>query len=489
MFPLPSQFAELAFPDISFGDKRLSDRFHNVLTAMIEHPQEALPDKFLRPNDYFAGLDFLNHPATSHQLFIETHQAALLQRLEDDGPSVVLFIHDSTDLDFSGQKTLEKDLGQIGNGGGRGWICHNSLAVDPDKHQIYGLANQILHVRPVVGKGEGVAAKRERADRESRLWLDAIDTIGPAPAKNRWIHVADRGADTFELLQALDDRGQRFVIRSSYNRALVIDKGNGQPPELIEQPGEASNHLGEPVPDPAALPHLLHDRMRMLPAQATWGVQVSAGAGRSSRLAVVQASYCQMVLKPPHVRKGNYRKEAVVVTVIRVWEENPPEGEKPLEWFLLTSELIADEKALVEAVRWYESRWVVEEFHKSQKTGVGIEKLQLQDAESVAAAVALLSVVALALVNLRVSARDEEQAHRPATDVVPALWVLVLSIWRYEKARPMTVREFTLALGRLGGHLNRKGDGLPGWITIWRGWERLHTMLLYETARAKCTEP
>lgn len=488
MFPLPSQFAELAFPDISFGDQRLSHRFQNVLAAMLEHPQEALPDKFLRPNDYFAGLDFLNHPATSHALFIETHQVALLQRLENDGPSVVLFIHDSTDLDFSGQKTLEKSLGQIGNGGGRGWICHNSLAVDPDRQQIFGLANQILHVRPVIAKAEGVAAKRERADRESRLWLDAIDTIGPAPARKRWIHVADRGADTFELLQALNDRGQRFVIRSSYNRALILDKGDGQPPQLIEQPEEASDHPGEPVAEPAVGPHLLHDRMRTLPALTTWGVQVSAGAGRSRRVAVVQASNCQMVLKAPHVRRGDYRKEGVVVSVIRVWEENAPEGEKPLEWFLLSSEPITDEKTLVEAVRWYESRWVVEEFHKGQKTGVGIEELQLQDAQSVAAAVALLSVVALALVNLRVSARDAEQAQRPAAEVVPPLWVLVLSIWRYGEGRPMSVREFTLALGRLGGHLNRKGDGLPGWITLWRGWERLHTMLLYETARAKCNE-
>jgi hypothetical protein len=33
-----------------------------------------------------------------------------------------------------------------------------------------------------------------------------------------------------------------------------------------------------------------------------------------------------------------------------------------------------------------------------------------------------------------------------------------------------SVREVALALGRLGGHLNRKSDGLPGWITLWRGY-------------------
>ena len=66
------------------------------------------------------------------------------------------------------------------------------------------------------------------------------------------------------------------------------------------------------------------------------------------------------------------------------------------------------------------------------------------------------------------------------------LWVEVLSVWRHKEARPMTVLQFTLALARLGGHLNRKCDGLPGWLTLWRGWERLRTMLDYELSRRTC---
>ena len=34
-----------------------------------------------------------------------------------------------------------------------------------------------------------------------------------------------------------------------------------------------------------------------------------------------------------------------------------------------------------------------------------------------------------------------------------------------------------MALARLGGHLNRKGDGPPGWLTLWRGWEALRLMI------------
>jgi hypothetical protein len=40
-----------------------------------------------------------------------------------------------------------------------------------------------------------------------------------------------------------------------------------------------------------------------------------------------------------------------------------------------------------------------------------------------------------------------------------------------------TVRDFFRGVAGLGGFLGRKGDGEPGWITIWRGWQVLHWML------------
>src|SRR5204862_7665382 len=119
---------------------------------------------------------------------------------------------------------------------------------------------------------------------------------------------------------------------------------------------------------------------------------------------------------------------------------------------------------------WYERRPVIEEYHKAQKAGVNIEGLQFQSQAGLEPVVALLSVVAVALVNLRGAARDGAAAGRPAAEVVEPLWVRVLSLWRYGEARALSVRAFTLALGRLGGHLNRKCDGLPGWQTLWKGW-------------------
>ena len=59
---------------------------------------------------------------------------------------------------------------------------------------------------------------------------------------------------------------------------------------------------------------------------------------------------------------------------------------------------------------------------------------------------------------------------------------LELEVLRKVNSRPVsTVQEVALAIGRLGGHLNRHQDGLPGWQTLWRGIKKL--TLLVEGVR------
>lgn len=43
--------------------------------------------------------------------------------------------------------------------------------------------------------------------------------------------------------------------------------------------------------------------------------------------------------------------------------------------------------------------------------------------------------------------------------------------------RLVTVEDVNLALGRLDGHLNRKNDGPPGMITLWRGYLELQALV------------
>ena len=92
--------------------------------------------------------------------------------------------------------------------------------------------------------------------------------------------------------------------------------------------------------------------------------------------------------------------------------------------------------------------------------------------------IALLSVVAAMLLDLRQQAREPQAEQVLARHCVPLLWVQVLSGWRYKQVREdLSLREFYMALGKLGGHLGRKCDGFPGWRKLWLGWSELQMMV------------
>src|SRR5262249_49246472 len=155
----------------------------------------------------------------------------------------------------------------------------------------------------------------------------------------------------------------------------------------------------------------------------------------------------------------------------RVWEPNPPKGVKAVEWFLLTNVAVGSATDAWERVDWYCMRWVIEEFHKGQKTGCSIEDPQFTTVEALQPMIAWLSVVAVSLLNLRDLSRDPKTQDLPATEVVSAEEVEVLSGHYRKRRQPLTVREFFLLLARLGGHQNRKKDHPPGWLVLWRGWQ------------------
>lgn len=111
------------------------------------------------------------------------------------------------------------------------------------------------------------------------------------------------------------------------------------------------------------------------------------------------------------------------------------------------------------------------------KTGCGIEDLQFTAVERLEPAIALLSALTLTLLNLRDVSRRPDAHTRRATTVFAREYVEMLSIWRYGKSRHLTIHAFCLALGRLGGHQNRKHDHAPGWLILWRGWTKLQLLV------------
>ncbi len=183
-----------------------------------------------------------------------------------------------------------------------------------------------------------------------------------------------------------------------------------------------------------------------------------------------------LALRAPQRPGGATGKgEPVPVGLVRVWEERGPAATVPgPEWLLLGDQPVTDFAQALFCARQYTSRWLIEDFHKALKTGLGAEKLQLQTAARLFAAVALLSVVALALVDLREKGRLEPDA--PAQSF--GLMDNELRVLRHQRRRPLTtVREVYLALAALGGHPGRKGDGPSGWQTLWLGRRSLRLLV------------
>src|SRR5947209_3926375 len=194
----------------SLGHQRRSARLADSARRISQHPGGSLPEKLADPAAYRATLALMNHPATTHAAVLQPHIQATRQRMAE-AAGTVLIVHDATELDYSGQTTLAS-MGPIGNGGGQGYECHNSLAVDAHSGDLLGLVCQQLHSRVRKPAAEGVRASRERASRESRLWIQAVQAIGPAPEGCHWVDVCDRGADTFEFLEYQCQHQRHFVI-------------------------------------------------------------------------------------------------------------------------------------------------------------------------------------------------------------------------------------------------------------------------------------
>lgn len=292
---------------------------------------------------------------------------------------------------------------------------------------------------------EEVCTERDLEGLPKELWL---------------IDVFDRGGDDFEFLDHLDAHGRRYVGRAKHNRIIRIGH---------EEDGKEGK---------------LKDHLRSLPKQGESREIVIRDHDRGpQRKAHVVVSWAAVTLPPPEQQCGYWRGVPLQVWAVRVWEPNPPQGVEAVEWFLLTNVAVEKAADAWERVDWYCCRWVVEEFHKAQKTGCNIEDPQFTTVAALEPTIALLSVVAMTLLNLRDMSRDKETQDWPATEVVSQEEMEVLCGHYHKKRRMLTVREYFVLLARLGGHQNRKKDHPPGWLVLWRGWQALQLMVAGARAR------
>ncbi len=438
----PKSWAEQTFGGVRLHDLRRTKRAVQAASKLAENPLGSLPAQMQTWKETKALYRRLPEPDVTCAALMQPH---LQQTREQANASpVVLLVQDTTDIDLSHRRKIS-GVGQIGNERGRGFFVQTVLAVRPQTREVLGCMAQEPFVRIPAPEGEQRSQRRKRQERETDVWIRQVQSIGTPAAGSMWVHVGDRGADMFPFFQACQTTKTPFLVRAAQNRR-------------VQQDEEEITYA------------LL--RVRSWPSQASRAFEVPARHGHQARSTQLQLAFGQMTLLPPR-NEPRAGQEPVTVWVMRVWEEQAPEGEEPLEWILLTSVPTTTLAQAWERVDWYAYRWLVEDYHQCLKSGCRIEARQLQSVDGLMRLLGLLSPLAVRLLQVRALAREEPE--RPAHEVIEPLMLAVLAQRSGHSPATMTVGTFWTEVARLGGYLARSHDGPPGWRTIWKGWLSLPT--------------
>lgn len=455
LWPDTRSWAQDHFGGVELGRSDRHDRLLYSAACLAQQPGQSLPAVFDR-KDLRCFYALMHRPESTHDALLQGHYAQTKQAL--NVPEAILLISDTTELDFSSHKALHPHLGPIGEGHGHGLLQHNCLAVRARDGFLLGLAHQQLIIRQPAPAGEN-SSQRQQRERESQLWSRGFAGVGRAPEGCLWVDVCDRGADVFEALHASRQLQHHALIRACQDRCVVVER-NGQSQR-----------------------DYLMQFARRLPAQCDSEVAVTQKGGRPARTAQVKLAAGQVRIEPPVHLPRRCHYEAVSVWVERIWEPQPPAGEEALEWVLLSTLPTQTDEELLLRRDWYALRWpTAEDYHQAEKTGCGEEKVRFQDGHALRGMLALLSVVAVRVLQLRQAGRSCPQ--EPVQRVATPLEISVLHQALAREERIETVGQFVHGVARLGGWLGRRCDGEPGWKTLWRGYRRLQDMvegvLLYQ---------
>jgi hypothetical protein len=446
----PMTWAHTQFAAARLGDRRRTCRLVTLAAPVAGDPSSGLPKQTGGDwGDLKAAYRLLDRPEATFAAIASPHWQATADQAE---AGRFLILDDTTEIDF-GPTRQAAGLGPVGSGVGRGFLIHSGLMIDAADEWVVGLAGQVLFHRRPAPAGETRAQRRKR-DRESAVWGQLIELIGPPPAGARWIHVMDRGADDFEVQGRAHRLGADWVARVKARHRRATDAA-GRPVSLAEAVAGAAPAGGYVLP------------LRARPGQKA----------RRARIAVSFAAVEVQVPRQPAESLKALAPGPLAQWAVWAHEVEPPAGVKePIDWLLLTSLPVRSLEEAMEVIGYYEKRWMIEEWHKALKTGCQVEGRQLKTSARLEALTGLLSVVAVRLLQLKEVARREPT--RGALELIPRPYVeLVCRARGRRDAERWTARDFFRGVAGLGGFLGRKGDGEPGWMTIWRGWQVLHWML------------
>ncbi len=216
----PHHWAEQTFGTVDLGDRRRTRRAISMAACIMRRPSASLPVQMrilpaLKAAYRLLERDVVTQQALSSPHWYQTRHQAHRQPL-------VLLIQDTTEVDYTPHPATT-GLGPIGDNRGRGYLLQTVLAVVPTPRQVLGVAYQEPFLRQPAPDHKVGAAKRRTRERESQVWLRAVQAVGTVPPESTWVHVGDRYADIFDFMEACQQQGGHFLVRAAQERRVQTD--------------------------------------------------------------------------------------------------------------------------------------------------------------------------------------------------------------------------------------------------------------------------
>jgi hypothetical protein len=288
---------------------------------------------------------------------------------------------------------------------------------------------------------------RVMEDKESVRWIQCLRKTAELANSitTKVVTVCDREADIYEFFFEAKTLEQDVLVRCFHNREI-----NDDGIEIWQYANE-------------------------LPVAGRIEIEVKKTQKREARRAKLNVKYGSIEIHPPETCPHT---DVFSLSVVYVKEVYPPAGVEPLEWLLLTTLPVDSFESASEKIAWYKTRWSIELFHRLLKSGLKVEECRLDEGIRLIRFLTLMTIVAWRMLWMTYVQRASPNA--PATLVLSETELKVLYYVTHKEKLPKktpSLRDAIHWIARKGGFLDRKGDGEPGMITLWRGWNRLIDMV------------
>lgn len=452
---------EMETKGADFDDQRLDARYQVLLEQLSGKPSLSIPAACGGQAETAAAYRFFDNEKTGPAKVLQPHRHATLERIRAE--AVVIAAQDTTELDLT--RKQEKVGGPLNDVKRWGLYVHPVLVMTTERVPL-GVVDADMWSRDAqeLDKTSQERRKERRqkpfAEKESYRWLEGYETacqIAAEAPNTKVVCVSDSEGDIYECFLA--------GVREDVQRAEWIVRAGQDDRTLAEE----DKNLRQLLACQAALGKMT---VQVSKREASTGDGRKRRQPRESRQAEVTVKSVRTLLRSPG-RPGG-KLPAVYVNAILVREENPPTGEEPIEWLLVTSLPITTFEEACTVVSYYCCRWEIEVFFRVLKSGCKVEDLQFEREDRLQVCLAMYLIVAWRVLYVLKMGRECPEMLCDAI-FTEAEWKSVYVIANRTPApkTPPPLAVILPLIAGMGGYLGRKHDGPPGPKTLWIGMQRM----------------